>query len=215
MSEARNEIFRRIREAHGRSTLTLEQQSKLEQRIAMPQPVLQPVLMGETVQRFIERAQRVAMTLEQLDSLDAVPAAVVRYMEKLGISQPLYLSGPLQSLPWPAQLSLRTGKADEQAVISVTTCVAAIAETGSIVCTSSADTPVTQYFAPEDHIVIVQRNQIVRYLEDAWAILRTKYANDWPRTVNLITGPSRTADVDQIVQIGVHGPRRVHVLLVN
>ncbi len=58
------------------------------------------------------------------------------------------------------------------------------------------------------------RGQIVRHLEDLWAQLRARL-DGMPRAVSLITGPSKTADVEQTMQYGAHGPRRLHVILVE
>jgi len=51
-------------------------------------------------------------------------------------------------------------------------------------------------------------------MEDAWALLRAERCS-LPRATNIITGPSRTADVEQTIQLGAHGPRRLHVLLMG
>jgi len=62
--------------------------------------------------------------------------------------------------------------------------------------------------------VVLMRCGLVKHIEDVWARLR-ECCSDWPRTVNIITGPSRTADIEQTIQLGAHGPRRLHVLLVK
>jgi L-lactate dehydrogenase complex protein LldG len=70
---------------------------------------------------------------------------------------------------------------------------------------------------PDTHIVIVQARQVVATYEDAWDRLRaTRAAPDGlPRTVNFITGPSRTGDIEQRIELGAHGPRRVHIVIVD
>lgn len=62
-------------------------------------------------------------------------------------------------------------------------------------------------------MVLVDADRLVGHFEDAWVVLRERLGNDWPRVINLITGPSRTADVEQTMQLGAHGPRRLLVLL--
>jgi L-lactate dehydrogenase complex protein LldG len=96
----------------------------------------------------------------------------------------------------------------------VTPCFAAIAETGSVVLLSSAQTPTTLNFVPDDHIVVLGTAQIVWHIEDVWQRLRAR-GTSLPRAVNIVSGPSRTADIEQVVQLGVHGPRRVHLLVVD
>jgi L-lactate utilization protein LutC len=97
---------------------------------------------------------------------------------------------------------------------SVTPCFAAVAEAGGIVTLSGPDTPSTLNFVPDNHIVVVHASQVLRHLEDAWALLRARGA-PMPRTVNIISGPSRTADIEQTIQLGAHGPRRLHILLLH
>jgi L-lactate dehydrogenase complex protein LldG len=79
---------------------------------------------------------------------------------------------------------------------------------------SGPETPSTLNFLPETHVVVVRASQIVGGYEDAWARLRAAM-KAMPRTVNFITGPSRSGDIEQTLQLGAHGPRRLHVVLVN
>ena len=74
--------------------------------------------------------------------------------------------------------------------------------------------PTSHNFLPDDHLVLLDAGRIVRYQEDIWTLLRAM-PEDFPRVVNLITGPSKTADVEQTVQYGAHGPRRLHVIIVE
>jgi len=82
--------------------------------------------------------------------------------------------------------------------------------------TSGAERPTTLNFLPETHIVVLQARDIAGCYEDAWDRLRASQAGEaLPRTVNLITGPSRTADIEQTIQLGAHGPRRLCIVLVD
>jgi L-lactate dehydrogenase complex protein LldG len=83
---------------------------------------------------------------------------------------------------------------------------------------SGEDTPTTLNFLPDTHIVLVRAGQVVAGYEDAWDRVRARAGGDplsWPRTINLITGPSRTGDIEQRIQLGAHGPRRLHVVLLG
>ena len=76
--------------------------------------------------------------------------------------------------------------------------------------------PTTLNFLPENHIVVLKASQVVGPYEDAWDRLRAANGEGrLPRTVNFITGPSRTGDIEQTIQMGAHGPRRLHVILVE
>ena len=125
-----------------------------------------------------------------------------------------YLAG----LPWPTQpaLELAHGRATPDDPVGLTHALAAVAETGTLVVPSGAANPVTLSFLPETNIVIVRRGDVVGPLEDAWA--RARAANPsggLPRTVNLISGPSRSADIGGVPVLGAHGPRRLCVIVVG
>ncbi len=95
----------------------------------------------------------------------------------------------------------------------MTPCFAAVAETGSVVLVSGPESPTSLNFLPEFHVVLVYADQLVRHVEDVWGRLRR--AGVSPRTVNFITGPSKTADVEQTIQYGAHGPRGLDVIFIE
>ena len=96
--------------------------------------------------------------------------------------------------------------------MGITGAFCAIAETGTLMMTSGPRTPAAVSLLPETHIAVVSRARIVRGMEDAWALLRAEFEH-MPRAVNFISGPSRTADIEQTVTLGAHGPYRVHLIL--
>ena len=109
--------------------------------------------------------------------------------------------------------SIRRGRAEAIDAVSLTPCFAAIAETGTLMLISGAVTPTTLNFLPDTHIVVVNANQVVATYEDGWDRLRT--GGGMPRAINFITGPSRTGDIEQRIELGAHGPRRLHIILVD
>lgn len=88
-----------------------------------------------------------------------------------------------------------------------------VAETGTVVMLSSPETPTSQNFLPEKHFVLLNKSSIVRYYEDAWDLIRAQ--EKLPRCVNFITGPSRTGDIEQKVEIGIHGPKEFYIFIQN
>ena len=87
---------------------------------------------------------------------------------------------------------------------------------GTLMLTSGAARPTTLNFLPDTHIVVLCEADIVSGYEDVWARLRARYGkNVMPRTVNTITGPSRTGDIEQAMELGAHGPRRMHIVVVR
>jgi L-lactate dehydrogenase complex protein LldG len=82
--------------------------------------------------------------------------------------------------------------------------------------TSGADNPTTLNFLPDTHIVVLQASDIAGDYETLLGRLRERYgAGTMPRTINWITGPSRSADIEQTLILGAHGPRRLHVIVVK
>jgi L-lactate utilization protein LutC len=100
---------------------------------------------------------------------------------------------------------------DPSVKAGITGAAAAIAETGSLLITSGRGRPLTASLLPEIHIAIIRSSQIVGSLE---AVFRQNSVPDASAAV-LISGPSRTADIEMTLTIGVHGPKELIVLLVD
>lgn len=98
--------------------------------------------------------------------------------------------------------------------IGVSQAYCAIADTGTLVFLSSAEYPTGLNFLPEHHVAIMDANRIVLGKKDVWSLMRQEEV-DTPRALNLISGPSRTADIEQTIQLGAHGPRSLTVILVG
>jgi len=82
--------------------------------------------------------------------------------------------------------------------------------------TSGSDNPTTLNFLPDNHFVMVAASDIVGDYESVWDKLRVRYGRGAaPRTLNLITGPSRSGDIEQTLLLGAHGPRRLHIVIVK
>ena len=189
--------------------------ASLDARLAKPSPNLQPQADGDLADRFTERLGAVSGIVVRVDSLAAVPPVVSAHLDKYGLPPELVMAPAplLEEIPWPNTLGIRRGRSDGKDLVSVTGAFAGVAETGTLVLASGPEAPTTLNFLPDDHIVILRRSRLVRYLEEAWALLREELGG-MPRTVNCITGPSKTADVEQVIQEGAHGPRRLLVVLV-
>ncbi len=216
-NDAREQILSDIRRALNRTTsLDKSVSAALVARLAGHSVHVQPVVETDLVNRFIAKSKAAASTVATVPSLMQVPEAVTQYLttssQKLEVvmaPDPL-----LDDIDWPASMKIERRRAGRQDVVSITGVFAAIAETGTLVLLSGAHSPTTLNFLPDVHIVIVRRQQIVTHIEDVWRRIRSEL-EDMPRTVNLITGPSRTADIEQTIQLGAHGPRSQHVIVVD
>ena len=214
---ARERILARIRKAQGRG-LSRPSQAELEAietyLRAHPRGTL-PKVEGDLVARFRARAESMQSTTEEVATEAEVPAAVARYLQ----SGKLPLAGcvwpQLVRLDWKAAgLALEPRAANGNDAIGVTGAFAAIAETGTLVLASGPDTPSTASLLPETHVAVVSTSRIVAHMEDAFALAREAFGQ-LPRAINFVSGPSRTADIDQTIVLGAHGPSRVHIVLVR
>lgn len=180
-------------------------------------PHTRPAWTGEALHRLQARLRARSSTVEVLEGGSAaVASAVLRYMAAHGLEGRLACAPALRGMAWPAGLlDLHLGAARKDETVSVTPCLAAVAESGVLMLVSGPDTPTTLNFVPEHHLVVVDESRIVSHMEDAWQVLRKHAAErgSMPRAVNLISGPSRTADVEQTLQLGAHGPRHLHVMI--
>lgn len=124
----------------------------------------------------------------------------------------------LAALPWNAAPALErlSGRAEPHDRAALSRAVAAAAETGTLILVSGADNPTTLAFLPETHFILVRAGDVVGSYEEAFDRLRAIYGEgNLPRTVNLISGPSRTADIEQTIVRGAHGPKRLHVVILG
>ncbi|MFM9938418.1 MAG: lactate utilization protein C [Hyphomicrobiaceae bacterium] len=159
-------------------------------------------------------------TVLDLKSSAEVPSAIAAYLRNINLPLRLRTGDDprLAALPWSKEpaLSLDRGQAQPGDHVSLTHAVAAVAETGTLVLQSGADNPVTLNFLPENHIVVVRAKDIVGAYEAAFDAVRQRLGKGtMPRTLNLISGPSRTADIGGRLVVGAHGPRRLCVVIVN
>jgi L-lactate dehydrogenase complex protein LldG len=124
----------------------------------------------------------------------------------------------LAALPWASAPALmrRIGRAEPHDRAALSRAVSAAAETGTLILTSGRDNPTTLAFLPETHFILIRAADVAGSYEEAFDRLRAIYGEGHlPRTVNLISGPSRTADIEQTIVRGAHGPKRLHVVILG
>lgn len=214
MKDSRAAVLGGIRSALRRDVLSAESKAQLEARFSEPPKHTRPKFSETVRERFIRKLHEVTATTSEVATQAEVPGAVVDYLRRHDLPLAVVLAPALESLNWPPELATRFGRAQRDDAVSVTPCLAGVAETGTVVLLSGAESPTTLNFLPEDHIVVVDASRLVAHIEDAWPLLRA-VSDGVPRAVNLVSGPSKTADVEQTIQYGAHGPRRFHVILVG
>ena len=220
---ARSQVLDGIRRSLHRGELTGEARTAVDQRLAAPPrgpSVARAQLpQPEKVVLFCQWAEANNATVARV-SAPEVPGEVVGYLARnnLPAAAAMAPSPQLDGYDWASQkmLSLRRGRAEASDHVSITGAFAGIAETGTLVMTSGPEHPVSLNLLPDTHVVVLREADIVSGYEDVWARLRARYGkNAMPRTVNTITGPSRTGDIEQAMELGAHGPRRMHIVVVR
>ena len=165
---------------------------------------------------FVRQAEAVQTTVERLDGDVQIPTAVLDYLRANNLPMRLVMAAdPALDRPdWPAMLEIRRGRAEDADPVGLTTAFAGIAETGTLMLLSGPETPTTIAFLPETSIVVLRAGRVLRAYEDGLRLLREE-RGELPRSINLVTGPSRSGDIEQTIQLGAHGPKRLLVLLVD
>jgi len=220
MSAARDQILGTIRRARGGATdagtrAELEARLNAHRRGTIPKRVaLDPAAL---VDLFVENVRGLSGTVDRVASADDVPGAVADYLARENLPATLRAapSPAIEGLPWDKRsaLTVSYGRSFGQDEVGITPAFAAVAETGTLMLRSGPDHPTTLNFLPDTHVVVLRASQVVGPYEDAWARLRA--AGAMPRAVNFVSGPSRTADIEQTIQLGAHGPRRLHIVLID
>ena len=167
----------------------------------------------DPIVRFRERALSLASTLDHAGNPAEVPARVAAYLRERKLPLVEVCWRALVELDWAAagiEVEARGARGDD--LVGITGAFCAIAETGTLMMLSGPDTPPSVSLLPETHIAVLDARRVVRTMEDAWALLRREHEG-MPRAVSFVSGPSRTADIEQTVTLGAHGPYRVHLVL--
>ena len=103
----------------------------------------------------------------------------------------------------------------ERCDVGITECDALVAQTGTVVVTSRSAGGRALSCLPPHHVVLVRREQLVPDLPAAFELLKSRYGEDYPSMISFITGPSRTGDIERILVLGAHGPKKLTILLLN
>jgi L-lactate dehydrogenase complex protein LldG len=210
----RENVLARIRAALGDRPHPREDVASIEARITQPSVGPRPRLPGDMVEQFIAKSRSNLFTVERVASRDVLPSAVQKLLGETSGTPDISVAPALADLAWPTDWRINYGAGRRIEPLSVTPAAAGIAETGSVVLRSGPSSPTSLNFLPDIHVVVLRTSDIVAHAEDVWARLRAE-GGDWPRAVNIVSGPSRTADVGGIVVRPAHGPKSVHLILVD
>lgn len=217
---ARDNILSRIRRgAEAVSPAATDRRAAVAARLAAagtrraPTPAIAQTDGEARIARFEEKLKGVDCSVTQIASMADLPAALAVALRDRNLAPSIRMGGDadLAALDWSGlEASTGPGRLEEPA--SLSRAFAGSAETGTLALLSGPDNPVTLTFLGETHFVAIRRSEILGGLDDVWEKLRASGRD--PRTVNLVTGPSRSADIGQVLQLGAHGPVALHVFIV-
>ena len=224
MSE-REQIFTRIREAltvrahapgqHDRAHTPVRLPTTADHRRVMP-------AVGESFDErlalFAKNAAELKASFKLVKDLSELTAQLLELREAEGWKRAAAHNGELaggaaQSLSLP--LLLTDGGFDkhelEQCDVGISECDALVAQTGSVLVTSRTAGGRALSVLPPHHVVIARREQLVPDLPAAFALLKAKHGANFPSMISFITGPSRTGDIERILVLGAHGPKKLTI----
>ena len=221
-------ILGAIRRGLKRGALPADQQAMLRGRLARPPRHLVParsqVARPAQIDLLVRNIEKEFGTVARVADAASVPGAVAEYLAGQNLPSTLVMAPhpELQAMPWGERplLTVREGRAEASDLVSVQHVFAAVAETGTLMLPSGADRPTTINLLPDTAIAVLRTSRVVGAYEDAWDLLRAEHLPQpsggfMPRNVMLVTGPSRSADIEQTLELGAHGPRRLHVVLIE
>jgi len=218
----REAMLTAIRRGLRRGPLPADQQAMLRSRLAAHPRHLIPARSrlphAGQVTLFIANVEKEFGSVTRVADLDAVPEAIAAYLASQNLPGDIVMAPhpELRAIPWHTRplLRLHEGRAQATDAVSLQHAFAGIAETGTLMLPSSPERPTTLNLLADTEIVLLRASRLVGAYEEAWDRLRAE-VGAMPRNVMLVTGPSRSADIEQTLELGAHGPRRLHVVLVE
>lgn len=220
---ARDDIFAAIRRSLHVTGEEAPRRAAVTARLAeAPTGVIPARGHGDSQQRaalFKAEAERAKASVAEIARTEDIPAEVARFLRENNLPATLRMGedARLAALPWSeTALEISHGPSEGHDLNALSAAFAAVAESGTLALVSGRDNPTTLNFLPDNHLVVVFSDDLVGDLESVIKRIRSIYgAGEAPRTLNFITGPSRSGDIEQTLLLGAHGPRRLHIVLVG
>ncbi|HEX8168434.1 MAG TPA: lactate utilization protein [Beijerinckiaceae bacterium] len=223
MTTARDDVFLNIRRSLGVTGREQTRRQAVAERLDRAPRGIIPArgqVSGEAlVEVFRREAEAALATVHTVETAAEVPQAVAAFLRNHNLPATLRMGDDsrLAAMPWAeTALEVSRGPSEGRDLNAVSHAFGAVAESGTAVMVSGPENPSTLNFLPDNHIVVVAEKDIAGDYETVLAKVRARYGKGrMPRTVNFITGPSRSGDIEQTLLLGAHGPRRLHIVVVR
>jgi L-lactate dehydrogenase complex protein LldG len=184
--------------------------SRTRPATSKPEPYRAPTITSDLVAAFVSKAEAVNTEIRILERDDEIPTAIAEILRAHNLAARIHLPPNSDVTGLDTLTVLRDPPGPDDT--AVTRVPLAIAETGTLVQPAREASPASWHFRPGFEIAILKASDIVGHFEDSLAQLKKQ---NLPPTINLITGPSRTGDIEQALELGAHGPKALAVLIVR
>jgi L-lactate dehydrogenase complex protein LldG len=223
MTTARDDILATIRRSLGVTGKEATRRDIVAERLRRTPKGVIPArgqLAGaELIALFRTQAEAALATVAEVESTIDVPAAVAAFLRGHNLPASVRMGDDLRLrvMPWGETfIGVAKGPSDGHDLNAVSHAFSGVAETGTLIMASGPENPSTLNFLPDNHVVVLSGKDITGDYETMWDKVRATYGRGQiPRTFNMITGPSRSADIEQTLLLGAHGPRRLHIVIVK
>jgi L-lactate dehydrogenase complex protein LldG len=223
VSSARDDVLATIRRSLGVNGAEASRRAEVEDRLSRAPdgviPKRSQVDGAEGLALFKRQAEEALATVTLVADAASVPAEAARYLRDANLPATLRIGDDprLAAMPWETTaIEVSKGPSGGGDLNALSHAFAGVAETGTLAMVSGSDNPTTLNFLPDNHLVVVAAGDLSGSSEELLEKLRTRYGKEkMPRTLNLITGPSRSADIEQTLILGAHGPRKLHIIVIE
>ena len=216
---ARDRILGRVRSRVGAGATSEARAAAVSDRLGAPigrapRPTQSRTTIEARASQFAEKAAAADATVTRISSMEALPEALSHELRQRNLGQTIRTGEDpaFRDLDWgQIETSRGPGRIEEPATLSVAPY--GLAETGTLALCSGPENPVTLTFLGETHFVAVRASDLHEGFEELFAAHRASGRD--PRTLNFVTGPSRSGDIGQTLQLGAHGPVALHIFLID
>jgi L-lactate dehydrogenase complex protein LldG len=175
-----------------------------------PAPYVPPAAPADLVAIFAERAAAVNADVRILKNAGEIPATIVDLLRGKNLPAEIHIAPDAQAMDVGTLAVKRTPPGPDDTAL--TTASFGIAETGTLAYPATTENPASWHFRPGFEIAVLKALDIVPHMETVIARAKTKAL---PHTINFVTGPSRTGDIEQTLELGAHGPKGLAILIVQ